>query len=395
MNNAFLSSSCTLLPFPHGHGNRILLHPALSWKSLRSPSVQLPEPLDSPRTVRFLRGSTALWDAVVETLRLRPGQEVLIPSYHCGLERDTLQKAGLRVRFYAVGRDLRPDWENLRRATGPDTAAVLVIHYFGFAQPLDDIQKLCRQRGWALIEDAAQALFARHHGRAVGTMGDVAVLSLSKLLPLPCGGALRVNRTDLPLPQPRQPALFGFVVRQMLRLLGRPVLASASMRWRVFRQIAHGLQRLLNQLPDRLNAVGTTFQPEWKNVGMDPCSRWLLHRMPLEDICRRRRAHFATLLAASTACRRVRPLIPHLDDEACPLVFPLIVPEGAAPFLDFCHARGVEAEKFWFQPQPDFPVQEFPDAAWLKEHLVALPVHPDLSADDLARLCSLITAWEV
>jgi dTDP-4-amino-4,6-dideoxygalactose transaminase len=349
----------------------------------------LPEPFDRRQAVFCMRGSVALWQAL-KALRLKAGQSVLFPSYHCGIELDVLRKAGLDVAFYRIGRDLRADPDELRRAARPGAAAVFVIHYFGFAQPLDEVHRLCRERGWALIEDCAQALYTKRLGRTVGTTGDVAIFSLFKSLPLAGGGALLVNNPDLPRIEPAgRPPRF-HVTRQIVRVLGRSVLASSWMRLASFKRLADGLRQAMRAS----NATSIAFRLEWAGARMDRLSRRMFRRIPHEEIVRRRRQNFAALLEAAAGCRRLVPLIGRLDDGACPGFFPVTIPDGAASFIEFSRERGLQAEVFWPHLHPDFPADRFPDARWLKEQAVILPVHQGLRDEDLARVREVIAAWE-
>ena len=59
----------------------------------------------------------------------------------------------------------------------PPIRAVLPVHLYGQAADLDEIVRLCRQTGIALVEDCAQAHGARLHGKRVGTFGDAATFS--------------------------------------------------------------------------------------------------------------------------------------------------------------------------------------------------------------------------
>ncbi|MBN2744052.1 MAG: DegT/DnrJ/EryC1/StrS aminotransferase family protein [Marinilabiliaceae bacterium] len=73
------------------------------------------------------------------------------------------------------------------------TAAILVIHEFGFVYP--GIKELCKT-GLPIIEDGAYAMFSESSEGAVGVNGDYAIFSLSKMLPMQAGGVL-VSRHEV------------------------------------------------------------------------------------------------------------------------------------------------------------------------------------------------------
>jgi perosamine synthetase len=69
------------------------------------------------------------------------------------------------------------DPAEVERCIDSETAAVLVTHLHGLACDVERIAAICRERGVALIEDAAQAFGARSGGRPVGSFGDAGIYS--------------------------------------------------------------------------------------------------------------------------------------------------------------------------------------------------------------------------
>ena len=88
------------------------------------------------------------------------------------------------------------------------TRAVLIIHYFGFPQPIHKIREICNKKDVLLIEDCAHALFSSHGEEAIGSEGDLAIFSLRKTLPLPEGGGLLINNPELEKPPELSPPSF-------------------------------------------------------------------------------------------------------------------------------------------------------------------------------------------
>ena len=186
-------------------------------------------PLDREGVTFWLRGGSALWQGLKRT-GLKRGDAVLFPAYHCGIELDVLRQAGLRCVFYGIDRRLRIDLNEIESVADTGTRALYVIHYFGFSHPAAELRRYCTDKGWVLIEDCAQALFARSGGQPVGTFGDIGIYSLHKFLPIPCCGALIENhgRHRGPVSEGKRPP-FGFVLRQTVDWMGRGPSQSALM----------------------------------------------------------------------------------------------------------------------------------------------------------------------
>ncbi|HVQ25586.1 MAG TPA: DegT/DnrJ/EryC1/StrS aminotransferase family protein [Planctomycetota bacterium] len=78
--------------------------------------------------------------------------------------------------------DVEPDTLNLSpdalgRALAPDVKAIIAVHYAGHPVDLDAIEALARSRGIPIVEDAAHALPAFHHGRPIGSHGHLTAFS--------------------------------------------------------------------------------------------------------------------------------------------------------------------------------------------------------------------------
>lgn len=143
-------------------------------------------------------------DALILALRaldIGPGHEVIVPS-------NTYIATWLAVT--AVGAHPVPvepdpmthniDPARIAAAITPATRALLPVHLYGQPAELDPIIALARERGLAVIEDAAQAHGARYKGQRIGAHGDVVCWSFypgKNLGAQGDAGAVTTNRPDL------------------------------------------------------------------------------------------------------------------------------------------------------------------------------------------------------
>ncbi|HEX9241067.1 MAG TPA: DegT/DnrJ/EryC1/StrS family aminotransferase, partial [Anaeromyxobacter sp.] len=161
------------------------------WPAMLSPLARgaaAPFPLGAPRTTLYYLARNAVFHGA--RLLGLSGREVLVPAYHHGVEVGALVAAGAIPRFVRVDARMRLDLEDAERRIGPRTRALYVIHYAGFAQPMDDVLALARRRGLLVVEDCALSLLAAEGTRPVGSAGDAAIFCFYKALPVPNGGAL-------------------------------------------------------------------------------------------------------------------------------------------------------------------------------------------------------------
>lgn len=133
-------------------------------------------------------------------LDLRPGDEVILPSYTFVSTANAFVLRGAVPVFADVRADtMNIDPAQVEALVTPRTRAVAVVHYAGVACDLDAIGATCARHGLALVEDAAHALFSTWRGRPLGGIGDLGTLSFHDTKNLPCGegGALLTRRDDL------------------------------------------------------------------------------------------------------------------------------------------------------------------------------------------------------
>ena len=132
-------------------------------------------------------GAVALTDsgtsALVLALRLLAGGggTVALPAYSCVDLVAAARFAGVRVRLYDLDpATLSPDLESVTRSMRRGVDALIVAHLFGYPADIATVSEIAGTYGVPVIEDAAQAAGSTLHGRAVGGLGDVSVLSFGR-----------------------------------------------------------------------------------------------------------------------------------------------------------------------------------------------------------------------
>ena len=143
-------------------------------------------------------GTTAL-DMAALLCELRPGDEVILPSFTFSSTATAFVLAGARLVFV----DIRPDTTNIdetkiEAAITPRTKVIVPMHYAGVACEMDAIMDIARRHGLKVVEDAAQGVMSSYKGRALGTIGDMGCFSFheTKNYSMGEGGALLINRPE-------------------------------------------------------------------------------------------------------------------------------------------------------------------------------------------------------
>lgn len=352
-------------------------------------------PLNRRDTVLTYSGTAAIYQALL-ALNLPAGSTVLCPSYNCGHELEPMLRLGLRVECYRVDASLSIDLDDIERRMTPDVRAVLVTHFFGFGQTLEPLRALCDRRGVFLIEDCAHAFLSDNPNGNLGRVGDVAIYSVRKSLPLPNGGAIVFNNRALRVPAPLEtpPMLttwfkaLDLAKKSALDRFGRDRSLNTLMPLGALTPLVAGSDFLQRLSPA---AVTACYDPDDENFDFDgsilrwsmsPFSQGLLDRLEWRNIAARRRYNYRFLaneLRHIAGCELLRPTIP---DCTSPLFLPVLVPERREVFR-YLLRRKIFPAIWWDQQHPGVRWDEFPEACDLKERVLALPVHQDVDQAQL------------
>jgi len=154
-------------------------------------------------------------------------------------------------------------------------AACVPVDIYGQCAAYNDINRLCRDHGVLLIEDAAEALGATYHNSPAGSFGEMAVLSFNgnKIITTSGGGALVTDNEEWAerarwlATQARDPAPhyqhseigYNYRLSNLLAGLGRSQLADLERRVDVRREHNRVYRDSFGDLP------GVDFMPEIPN----------------------------------------------------------------------------------------------------------------------------------
>jgi dTDP-4-amino-4,6-dideoxygalactose transaminase len=131
---------------------------------------------------------------------LKPGDEVIMPSFTFVSTANAVARAGARPVFV----DIRPDTLNIderliEKSITEKTRAIFPVHYAGVSCDMDSIMEIARKHSLLVVEDAAQGVNATYNGRALGSIGHLGAYSFHDTKNYVCGegGALCVNSPEL------------------------------------------------------------------------------------------------------------------------------------------------------------------------------------------------------
>ena len=319
------------------------------------------------------RGAWALAQVAASTGKTTP--TVWLPDYFCYGATSPLRQSGTALTYYPVDLNMRPDWTRCRILAETSSVDVFVlVHTFGRENDSKAARAFADGHGALLVEDAAHVLAPT---AGIGNQGDAVFFSPHKWLPMPDGAVLWVRN--------------GITVPAI------PTEANPTGRW--------ALKRLIQSLlPIRLQPSPIGQGPQ--NYFDDPLptddvpkpglSRVALAMLAdltpaaIRTISDRRRANHSAWVEGLAQLSEFAVL--ENPNAAYRCVIEASSPARAEALFDALRAVTVPAESW-----PDMPPSVLADpinhahAIDLRRRLVMLPVHQDLTPEQISLACRTLS----
>lgn len=295
-----------------------------------------------------------------------PGDAVFLPSFTFAATAEVVVLLGATPVFVDVQRNtFNMDVENLQAAIGLakdqglKPRVVIPVGMFGLPADFDQITATAEAENLLVLDDAAQSYGASYKGKSVGTLGHVTATSFFPAKPLGCygdGGALFTDDDDLA------------DVLRSIRVHGKGSHkydnARIGLNARLDTIQAAVLIQKLEIYADELKArqrVADRYNSALGDVAQVPTlpngltSAWAQYTIVVED----------------------RPTLQtRLSDAGVPNVvyYPMPLHQQTA-----------------YKDMPTAPGGN-PNADWLADHVLSLPMHPYLDEDTQDRICEAALA---
>lgn len=336
----------------------------------------------------------------IEILGLKPGEKVLVPTYHCPTMISPVTALNALPVFYPIDVNGMAQMEWLRRQPLAGVRAIFAVHYFGLPQSMRVLREWCNEYGIVLVEDCAHSLFGICDGRAIGTWGDMSIGSLTKFFPVPEGGCLLLKAATAPVSPLRKPTAFEQVkalldivhfAAEHRRLVGlNSLLLGAFFVRKIFKR----KQPAAKFQPDNAQAGqeeamdGFTLDVALSHRALTWSSAWIARCMPRARIVEQRCRHFKELARLLSGVDGLRPLFVQLPHGAAPYVFPLWV-DSPDPGYSQLRAAGVPVSR-WDRLWPDIPHITGDLGPTWSHHVLQLACHQDLTDDEVRTIAATV-----
>ena len=334
-------------------------------------------------------------------------RKVLLPAFHCPSAINPALLAGLTPVYYRIRPDLGIDTDDVLRLADRDTAAILLIHFFGFApdlQPLAPLAALGIQR----VEDCSHAYVAADSlGLAGRPLSDYRVFSFWKFAPSGVGGGLWRRQPLAAAARAAAPA--SARLRNYKQLLDEAAQRPGQPLLRALLGGVDGLRRGLRKPATPTAGDSSTATPPLLERGeayypmhasladaaMPRHVRRIIAAADLPAIVGARRANYLRYQAALPRLQPLQALAPALPAATCPWVFPVLL-DDRTQWDHRLRAAGVALHTFGIYLHSSLfasgSAAAVRDARTLAERVLCLAIHPDLGVADIDRSIAQIAA---
>jgi perosamine synthetase len=330
-------------------------------------------------------------------LGIQAGENILVPAFHCRAAIEPILAYGGEIKFYDVNVDLSPNFEDIRAKIDQKSRGILVIQYFGFPQPIKKWQELCQQHQLYLIEDCAHVLTGRtSDGIRLGEAGDITVFSCRKFLPIHDGGQLVINITNAKCNVKFEKGDF-FLQLKAAKYTFDKLFETSRIENCVSAVLRRASTVIRNSMPLnrkgekalKVNSYDLEFDLAAVNLQMTTLSKRILQNTDISAVVKKRRDNYNRLADAIGTVSEVAPLFPILPEEICPWIFPLVVHE-ITDLQRILKAKGIPVTSWSGVIHRACPLEKFPNARFLYENLLFLPVHQSLVTEDIQTMIRIL-----
>ncbi len=341
------------------------------------------------RHLFFLNSGLACFYLLLKILKERYGKsEVILPAYTALALVVAVKKAGLKPVLCDISlEDFNMDCELLSNAVTERTLCIMGIHMFGI--PLAGLDRLkSRYPGVFMVEDCAQALGSSVGDSLVGGQGDASFFSFNrgKNLPTYGGGCLATDDEGLAVEikkniEGMQEEGWGSVF---------PIAVKLGILSVVINPVVYGL---MYSLISRFKETAPPDDFEVRRYTEFQAAAGLRLMKRLDTLSRLRYRNGMSLIEGLGGVQGV--VVPKIQERSVPAFnrFPILLEDAAK--MQEAHnllwRNGIESSRMYIRPlhhafELGYGSDNFKNATYCAEHLLALPVHPGVGTDDIRRM---------
>jgi len=292
-------------------------------------------------------------------LGIGKGDEVITTPFTFAATAHAIVYTGATPVFADIDKDTyNIDPNEIVKKITPRTKAIIPVHYAGLPCDMDDIRDIASKYNLFVIEDAAHAIGASYKGEKIGSISDTTCFSFyaTKNMTTGEGGALATNSEEI------------------------------ATKIKSLRQF--GMSRdAWKRYTDKGSWYYEITDCGWKYVTTDIQSALGIVQLSKLDDFINKRQHYAEIYNEAL---RDYGVIPVGQDHVYHL-YPFLVPDRDE-LIEKMNTLGIGCSVH-FTPlhlQPYYRQTGFPNAEWVYEREISLPLYPSMTESDIERVIECV-----
>ena len=300
-----------------------------------------------------VNSGTAALQASLYAIDIKPGDEVLVPSFTFVATANSVKSVGAKPVFVDILKDnYTMDPNDLKKKITRRTKAIIPVHLYGHMAYMDEILEVASKKHIKIIEDASQSLGSKLKGKHSGTFSHLGCFSLyaGKVITSGEGGAIVTNNKKL-FEKLKQIRNHGFSKNNITTTFGLNLRLS---------EIGAAIAKIqMKKLPRLLN--------QRKNN-----SKALTELLENHDV--------------------ILPV--QRKNETVNWYLYTIAMKNRDKVMKRLNSSGIGARVYYSPPIHTTPYYKtrlrLPNTEWAASHVMSLPVHPQVRKQDLVRMKKIL-----
>jgi dTDP-4-amino-4,6-dideoxygalactose transaminase len=316
-----------------------------------------------------LNSCTAALHLSLQVIGIQPGDEVIVPTMTFAATANAVIHSGGKPVLVDCQKDtMNIDPKQIEDKITPKTRAIIVVHFAGRPCEMDEILEVAREYQLKVIEDCAHTIEARYKNKNTGLFGDIGCFSFYVTKNIITGeGGMAITNNEEYADKIKIMALHGM----------------SKDAWRRFSDEGYKHYQVVH--------------PGFKYNMMDLQAAMGIHQLPRIDSYWKRRKEIWNIY--NQAFKNLPVFLPAAVPQTLKHSYHLYtllldidrLDIGRDRFLDEMTKRNIGVGVHYialhlhpyYQHAYDYKVGEFPNAEWISQRTVSVPLSPKLTDTDV------------
>ncbi len=306
-----------------------------------------------------MSGRCGIYFALMDLQKTDTRKVAYVPIYTCETVLAPFHKAGYRLMFYDINKDMTPIFDP---AVLDQISVISICGYYGFSSYDRDFVAECSRRGIAVIEDTTHSVFSED---GIDPHCDYVAGSFRKWIGVSCGG---------------------FVIKTKGTFSDELMTPDADhLRWR---KQCLSIEEATKEKDDLFWKSEMQLRQIFDSYGADDESICIMNHYPVSMLKQKRRENYQYLLDHLEPSDQYTVVFPKLTDGTVPSHFTVYAKNREA-FREKLTQASIGCTSYW-PVGPIVDLDGHPDAAYIYEHVCSIPCDQRYGEADMQRICDLL-----